>query len=114
MSELAALVNEALKAEVEARRIVEDARRRADEILKEAKLEARRIVEDARRRSEIEEHYRRTLESAMQEVEELSARVEELRRLIRSLKERRAELVEQLAMFITDYVLGGEGELAPS
>jgi vacuolar-type H+-ATPase subunit H len=108
MSELATLVNEALKAELEASRIIEEAKMRADKLIEQAKVEAQKVIEGAikRKELEVENHYKKYLEFMLKEIEKTNTMSLKLEKKLSYLKEKRQELIIQLSEIIVKYILG--------
>jgi len=107
MSKLAVLVDETLKAELEAAKIVEEAKRKAEELLEKARIEAQEVVESAlrRREVEIEKHYEELLKHMLKEVKEIEA-ISKLEEKLSYLKKRREELIAWLSDNILKYIIG--------
>jgi len=107
MSKLAVLVDETLKAELEAAKVVEEAKRKAEELLEKARIEAQEVVESAlrRREVEIEKRYEELLKHMLKEVKEIEV-ISKLEEKLSYLKERREELVAWLSDNILKYITG--------
>jgi vacuolar-type H+-ATPase subunit H len=107
MPELAALVEEAVKAELEAVKIVEEAKRKAEELLERARIEAQEIVESALRKREVEvkKLCEELLIHMLGEVEEIK-KLSKLEEKLNYLKKRREEIVTRLSDNIVKYVAG--------